>query len=188
MNKEGKWVLFLSIAIVIVLVVGMFLFFALYKPNNQKLYENEIASGRLKNPTDNKSYDEALQNFDQSYVYYLLYSIGAYNLRNVPLTSNNPKIEISLNDNSFNADIENGIIKVFPGTIDNEDVIIKTTREEIVSMLKNESYVPESFKKGRSSIGLKADKATLFAKGYLNMYNSLTNKGITGSVIGIYTG
>lgn len=181
MSKRGSAVFWISAALVVFLVIAVFLYFALFKPNNSATYSN------LKNPVEGLSDSQAVAAFDESFVYYLLSSIKAYNLHNIPLSSNYPRMETDVGGEIFNANVKNGVISVSRGEITNEDVVIRTTKEEAVLMLRDKNYVTKSFNDGKSSIELVADKTTLFAKGYLNMYNELTGKSITGDIIRIST-
>ena len=54
-------------------------------------------------------------------------------------------------------------------------------------MIKTKDYVKQSFKDKRSTIELKAEKSTLFAKGYLRFYNEISGESLTGSVVEVYT-
>ena len=186
MNKRGSKFYWISVILLIILVVIIFFYFVLFNPHN-KFYSEEVKSGRLINPASNLSIEQGVKEFDESYVFYLLYSIGAYNLHNPPLSYDKPRIEIDTEDKIYNAVIEGGKINVFLGEIDDEDIRIKTTKEELVLVLKNKDYFKESFSSGKSSMDLVADKTKLFSKGYLNLYKELTGKSVTGSVIRIYT-
>jgi hypothetical protein len=183
MNKRG-WVLWVSIALIAALIIAIFLYFALFKPNNSGAYSGET----LINPVEGLSDKQAVLAFDESFVFYLLYSIKAYNLHNPPLSSDTPKIEIKVGDDVYNAEIKKGEIIVGKGAIEGEDIVIGTTKEEAVKMLRDRNYVTQSFNDGKSEIEMVAGKTTLFAKGYLNMYTELTGKSITGNIIRIYTG
>ncbi len=45
------------------------------------------------NPAEGLSVEQAIVEFDESFVYYLLFNIKAYNLHNPPLSSAEPRIE-----------------------------------------------------------------------------------------------
>ncbi len=179
--------LIISILLVVILVVIMFYYFALRSPDYSSLYESRIKSGELVNPIEGKSIEEAIADFDETFVHYLLYTIKAYNLHNPPLSSDIPKIEVYVEDEIYNAKIIKGDIIVKRGAIDEEDISITTSREEAVNMIKTKNYVIESFKNKKSNIELKAEKSILFAKGYLNLYNEITGESVTGNVIEVYT-
>ena len=184
MNKRGGAIFWISAVLVLMLIVALFIYFALFKTNNSSVYSGQI----LKNPVFNLTDEQAVVAFDEGFVFYLLYSIKAYNLHNPPLSSNYPKIEIDVGGEIFSATVKKGVISVSSGGILNKDIIIKTTKEEAVKMMRDKGYVTKSFNDGLSAIELIADKTTLFAKGYLNMYNELTGKSVTGNLIRMYTG
>ena len=175
MNRRGNWVLLVSIGFVILLVIALFLYFALFEQNSEKLYE--IRS--VVNPVGDLSLEEAVNLFNESFVYYFLYQVKAYNLHNPPLSSRKPGINFVIDDEEYNAVIAKGNIIVNSGNLDNSDIVIRTSKEEAVKIIKNKGYIQESFGSGRSEIDLIASKSELFAKGYLNLYNEITGKSIT---------
>lgn len=183
MNKRGAWWLWVSIVLVLLLIVVAFLYFVLFKANNESVYVGK----QIVNPVNNLTDEQAIVAFDESFVFYLLYEIKAYNLHNPPLSSSNPVMEIEVGEQVFNAVVKKGVIEVGRGSVANNDVIIRTTAEEAVKMLRDRGYVTRSFNDGLSTIDLLASKTTLFAKGYLNLYNELTGKSITGNLIRIWT-
>ena len=187
MNKKAGWILGVSILLVFVLLIAILFFFLLYHPNHEVDYAIKLSSGQIVNPVSTLTTDAAVQQFNQTFVYYLLYTISAYNLHNPPLSTNTPKMLIYVDSDVYNAEIVNCEIYVSEGTIENEDIVIKTTKLEAVKMLQNKNYISTSFSSGMSSIQLVANKAVLFSKGYLNLYDSLTGKSITGNIIKIYS-
>lgn len=181
MGKRGSVIFWVSAILVVLLVLVIFLYFALFRQSSS------YSGATLKNPVEGLNDSQALAAFDESFVQYLLYSIKAYNLHNVPLSSNYPRMEIDVEGEIFNANVRKGAISVTRGEIANEDVVIRTTGEEAIKMLRDRDYVARSFSESKSVIELVADKTTLFAKGYLTMYNELTGKSITGDIIRIST-
>ncbi len=188
MHKKGGWALGLSIALVVILAVGAFLFFALYHFSYDSIYQQRYSSGEIVNPINGLTREQAISQFNESFVYYLLYNIKAYNLHPAPLSSAPPRMEIIVDSDTYNAEVSKGEIYVSAGEIVTKDIIIKTTKEEGVKMLENSSYISESFSSGLSSIQTVESKSTLFGKGYLSIYNQLTGKSITGNIIKIYRG
>lgn len=182
MEKRGRAVLVLSIAILIVFVILLFFYFALFNPNSSKS-ENGTP---LLNPAANLTTEEAIAKFDSSFVKYVLYTIKAYNLHNPPLSDDYPKIEFKVDQDIYSAVIQNSVIKVSENSVVNPDIRIRTTKEEAVRMVKDQNYVQQSFLEGKSEIDLLASKTTLFAKGYLGLYTGLTGKSVTGNVLRIY--
>lgn len=182
MEKRGRMALVISVIVVVILIVMTFFYWALFRPG----YSNSNSGTTLLNPASNMSLEEAISNFNESFVKYVLYSIKAYDLHNPPLSKDYPKIGFSIGEDNYLAVIQNGVIIVTKSDFSSVDAIIKTDKTEAVKMVQNKAYIQESFSSGRSSIELKAGKATLFSKGYLNLYTELTGKSITGNVIRIY--
>lgn len=189
MNKRGRWFYWaLAVVLLLVLVGLMFAYFAFFGGKNyDSVYQQRIDAGQLVNPIGQLSDEQAVMQFNESFVYYLLYTIGAYNLHNAPLSSENPQIEFVIGEDSYNANIVGGEIFVSKGVVNSEDVIIRTTKQEAVMMIKDRNYVVQSFNDGKSSMDLIASKSTLLGKGYLGIYEKLTGKGITGNVVGFYS-
>ncbi len=169
MEKWVKW----SIGLVILtfLIAAGFFSYILFL-NGEK--SNSSNSGiQLANPAANLSLEEAVAQFNESFVYYLLYNIGANKLHKSPFGSEDPRLEIVVSDDTYSAIVTDGNIKVSKSEIEDEDIILKTTKEEAVKMMKDRKYIEESFKSGNSGIELVANKAILFAKGYLGLYDEL---------------
>jgi len=176
-KKGGFWKIFFIVMIILILITSIAACIFLFKKiDNSQFYNDQINSGELTNPVTNITDEKAIEKFDESFVYYLLYSLKAYNLHNPPLSSDKPKIEIRVDSDPFNAIIESGKIIVKKGSIENKDVLIKTTKSEAVKMLREGSKVFESFSSESSTIEMVAGKATLFGKGYLQMYEEITGK------------
>jgi len=176
MNNRGLFgkvfIIILILVLVVVGVVGYYLYYIFIGPS----YGGEGVI--LQNPVANLTTAEAVEQFDESFVLFLLYSIGVNELHNPPFSSDKPKIELYVSDDVYNAFVERGAIGVQRGAIEGEDIIIRTTREEGVKMLQNSNYVADSFRAGLSSIELVASKTKLAPKGYLKIYTSLTGESV----------
>lgn len=118
---------------------------------------------------DTLDISESVRMFNESFIYYLLNSLDAQQLHNIPLTPETPKIQFNVENEFYFAIVNDGMINVSKGEINEEDILIKTTREESVKMILNESYIKNSFKDGKSSITLVASETVLFSKGYLEI-------------------
>lgn len=188
MKLKGKIFLIIGIVLVLLFVIGAFFYYSIAGKDYTSRYERDVADGTLVNPVDRLSTEEAVANFDESFIYYLLYEIKAYNLHNPPLSSDEPKLFLYVGEQVYSASIRKGDIIVSKSAISGYDAIIRMSALEGVLMLQDKSYISKSFQEGKSSIELVADKTTLFGKGYLNLYTELTGKGITGNVLRIYAG
>ncbi len=184
MNKRGSKAVWITVIVIIILAVAGVGYFFLLKPDYSEIYAQKIASGEIKNPAEGLTVEEAVAKFDESFVLYLLINIKAYNLKNPPFSSDTPKIEFLIDKDAYNAEVVKGNINAEKGSIDGEDIVIKTTKEEAVKMVKDKAYITTSFRNGSSGIELVAGKATLFTKGYLDIYTELTGKTLTGSFLG----
>jgi len=172
----------------VVLLIGFFLFLAYYVFDSEDYtgaYEERISRGEILNPSLNLTDEEAAVNFDESFIYYLLVNIKAYNLHD-SASKDSPKIELVIGNKTFNAVISGGEIRVSKGVVRGEDIRIVTSVSEAVKMVRDKNYIEESFNLGLSRIELIAGKPTLFSKGYLKIYTELTGKSITGGVIKAY--
>lgn len=179
---EVRWRFVLGISLVILLVVGSFLYFALAKPKN-----NLQSSQILVNPAADLNLEEARQQFNEGFIFYLLAVLHADDLHSPPLSKAVPEIEFSIDNELYSASIEKGKILIIKERASEPDIRIVTSKDEVIAMMKSPSYLGQSFHEGKSNLELIADKTTLFAKGYLRFYQQLTGKSVTGGVIGIYT-
>ena len=171
MNKSLKIILIL-LPIILVLLALTYIYFVFYHKSN---YDNTII---ITNPVVGLTDQQAIEQFDESFVEFLLVSIGAQSLHNPPLSSNTPKIEIQLEDTTFSAEVKERLITVSQNSIEDKDIIIRTTKAEAVKMLRDEEYIKQSFLEGSSTVELIASKTTLFTKGYLKIYTDLTGETV----------
>jgi len=168
----SKLLLFIIIILVLLIltviaVIGYLLFFG---GDYEEVYQNR----EIVDPTKNLSVEESVQKFDETFIYYVLYSIKAYNLHEPPLSSDKPKIAFYVENEAYNAIIDEGEILVSKGDLSGIDIIIRTTKEEAVKMIKDKDYIETSFRLKRSGLELVAGKTKLASKGYLQLYRQLT--------------
>jgi len=170
-TKRGKaiWIIVSVVCVVLVLIFGYF-YFNYSRDNSEK----NSGGQELVNPVKGLSDEEAIVQFNESFVFYLLASIKAYNLHAPPLSSDNPKIGMIVGEDRYNAEVIDGGIRIGRGAIDGGDIIIKTTKEEGVKMLRDRNYISKSFKDGKSEVELVAGKIKLAAKGYIKIYEELS--------------
>lgn len=174
--------LIIGFVFIFILIVVAFLFWALVKPNHQKM--------NLTNPVSGGS---NLTEFSVSdvHVTYLLNEMGAYQLRNTPLSDEPSRIEVQVGSDVFTSEINDGKISTRRGKAEGADLRIITTKQEIVNSLTSldiKEHLKNSVKNGKTQLELVAGYTTLFSKGYLSLYGDLTGKSLTGSVIRIFAG
>ncbi len=165
--------LIFALIIVLVLLVGTIGVLAAYAFNlidfGGGSSSKSAGKSTLKNPTEGLTDEEAALKFDESFVYYILVSIGAGKLHNPPFSSDTPKIEFYIGEEVFSAEIIDGSINVAKGEINGNDIKIRTSRFEAVKMTRNRNYISESFSEGNSEVELIASKTRLASKGYLSL-------------------
>jgi len=137
------------------------------------LFKNPRQTITLENPARGLTMEQAVEQFDEDFVIFLLYAIGANELHNPPFSSNRPQIQFYIGEDAYAATVEKGGIGVGKGVIDDHDIIIRTSKEEAVKMVMDSGYVIESFNSGGSSVELVAGKPELLLKGYLGLYDKL---------------
>jgi len=173
-DKRGGTTLGIVVGIVIVLLIisGIFVYY-FFGGNGENFNFRE-----LRNPTEGLSDEQALLDFDEGFVEYLLYSIGAGNLRNKPLSKDTPKLEIYIGDVSYMAEVIEGVVNVEVGEFSDEDVIIRAPKMVAIKMIRDRNYIFESFSSGESSVELISEKVELAGKGYLGIYSELTGEEV----------
>jgi hypothetical protein len=169
--RDSKLGIFIFIGIILVATVGFILIILLFDFGSEKNLQV------IENPVKNLNDRKAVELFDEGFVLYLLYSIGAGNLHEPPLSNDLPKIGVYVDEDFYGATVKDGLISVINGDIGEEDIIIRTTAYEIVQMIRDNSYVSESFGGGGSGIELIAGKVKLASKGYYRLYTGLTGEG-----------
>lgn len=182
-EKMKKWPFALGFVLLILLVAGMFFYFSTTAPSSPP------ARSEIINPIANLSREQAISQFNEQYIDYLVFAIGGWKLHNPPLSEETPKIKVVVEGEIFISEIANGKIKTEKKDIDNEDIIIQTTKGEIVDSILSldmKNYIKQSVQDGRTTLQLKASYTTLFSKGYPNIYKDITGKSFTGSAVRIF--
>jgi len=115
----------------------------------------------------------SLEKIEEDFVYYAAVQLKLYNLQEIPFTSIKPVIQIQIDERNYSIEISEGEIFVEKGIVENPDMILKTSYEELLKMTEDESHLSESFSSGMSGIEITANKFVLFSKGYLGLYQEL---------------
>jgi hypothetical protein len=128
--------------------------------------------------------EQAVIEFDEDYINYLLAALGTGYLHK-SLVGGDPFLELVMNDGSENeiwhAEVIEGMPNSALGEIDNEDLRITISKEEAVKAILSEDigqFMKDSYSQGNLGIEMVANKAELFAKGYLEMYKMLTGEEV----------
>ena len=185
------------LGIATLLFAASFVYFSLNGKNYTSTYEQKLQSGEIKNPINEFALDSA--NFSiggnksliidekilgdlnksiiqESLINYASVILKLYNLHNIPFTSINPKVQVTIDSDSYYVEIVKGNIIIETGQIRNPDAKISTTREEILKIANNNDYATDSISSGETNIELTANKFVLFSKGYLGLYKEFKGK------------
>lgn len=173
--------IWIILIIVVLIISGTIAYF--FISNNAKT--NQITGNATKNNQFVKTWTaENLGELevDKKVVGYILYELGANELKKVPLTSNTPKLEVQVDNSIFNAEVKNKVIITNEGSIEDADIKIIMTRNDVINIINSTSRVKaieESINNGTMKIEQKSSVKTLFLKGYLGIYKKFTGKKIT---------
>lgn len=121
--------------------------------------------------------EQGVMEFNEDYINYILVALGVSHLYKSMINFENPLIEFVLGDEVWSSEIIGGVPNSKKESIDNEDMKISISKEEVVEALlasNIEEFMKESVKNRNTEIELVAGKAELFSKGYLEMYRELT--------------
>ena len=185
-TKKVIKVLLIIFAVLLILLIAFAAGFLVKKPKIEIHLENPVAGIVLKY-TDEAGYtnktavvEEAVIEFDEDYINYILIALGTGYLRKSPLFEN-PLIEFNLGGDIWSSEIIDGMPNSKRGSIDNEDLRVSISKEEAVEAILSdniEEFMKESVNNGNTKIEMIAGKAELFSKGYLEMYKQLTGEEV----------
>ena len=162
--------------------------FTVYASRDYSHYENPLknykpfATGDVVQETteDSETNEEDSSNeiiIDESFVNFVLSSVGVDNLHRNPLNFEPPIVNIIVVSKEFYSVIGDDI-STSEGLRTDADIEITTNDEMIVEALTNdetEDIIIDSFMDGTSSVKLIAGEAELFAKGYLALYQRISS-------------
>ncbi len=175
--KKSGWIILGVVALLVILFGIVLFYFFFYAPPVPSTTGGSI-SIQVPNPLAGHNDSDALARFNEMYIRYLLAMVNANRLHNPPLSSNIPKMNFYIDNETFHATVYKGLVGVARGEVTGEDVRIHTTKLEVIKMLKDPANIPLSFSNGGSSIEMVAGKLSLASKGYLQLFQSLTGKTI----------
>lgn len=173
--------------ILIILAIVFVLGFLLKKPVRvEVILANPVEAIILANTNEigeiNKEavIEEAVIEFDEEYINYLLVALGTGYLHK-SILGGNPVIELVLDDEVWASKIIEGVPYSGKGGVEEEDLKISLSKEEAVKAILSsdiEQFIKDSVNNGNTQIEMIAGKTELFAKGYLNLYKALTGEEI----------
>jgi hypothetical protein len=137
--------------------------------------------------------DDLIKNnapLQKDHIGYFLSELGFYKLHTAPSTQDTPKIEVIIDDKIYGAEIIEGKINMQDGSIENRDIRISMTKDEIINALKSQdikSYTKTALLQERIKIEQIGSYSQIISKGYISVYNEINGRGITGNVIGIFS-
>lgn len=184
----------LSVLGIFVVALGVYVYFALNGTDYTSTYSQRLSNGTIidpikefqmsKNISENKSLSDIIHfigissmdlgNLETKSINYMSVKLYLYNLHNVPLTNNNPKILVYVDDAEYSIEIIDGEIYVQKGIIENPDLVIRTTLDEVSKIIDNPEYAKGSINSGKTSIDITGSKITLLLKGYSKLYSLMS--------------
>ena len=181
-KKKRVWFL-LAIILLILLVFLMFFYFVMASPSKPR------SGTEIENPIGDMNLEYAISQFNESYISHVVFAIGGWKLHAPPLSEDTPKVKVIVDGEIYISEIIDMEIKTEKKETENEDIVIKTTKREIVLAILSpdvKNYIKQSVSEGKTTLELKASYTKLFSKGYLSLYKDITGKSFTGSVVRIF--
>ncbi len=176
----------LIIIVLVVILIVIYFYFNFIKSDsdrNVRVIENPLKKIVLENTNEkgeinkDKVVQEAIVDFNEEYINYILIALGVSKLQTSPLGYGNPKIELHIDEEAWSSEVIDGELYTQKQFIDDEDAIIYMSKEEVVEALLSShlrNFMINSVKGGDTKIEMIADNTELFTKGYLKMYQELT--------------
>jgi len=106
----------------------------------------------------------------------LIIALNLQNVHDVPLIGLTPRIQIYIKENShflnaYYLEITKGNILINDGISNQTDIIIRTTKEEILKAVNNTEYMKESLSLGKTTVQKTTSDFVLFTEGYPDFAN-----------------
>jgi len=106
----------------------------------------------------------------------LMNALGLENVHEVPLIGLTPRIQLYIKENShfvntYYLEITGGNIIINDGISNQTDIIIRTSKEEILNTINNTEYMKESLSSGRTTVQKTTSDFVLFTEGYPDFAN-----------------
>jgi hypothetical protein len=187
-KKSKKWFKILIIILVIIIIVLVACYFILFRKTTSSL--NSSPGKPIENPlekiiqqnTDSAGkvnteavIQQGVIEFNSEYISYILVALGVGNLH-ASILGDNPRVEFLMENEIWSAEISNNQISIIKQAIANPDITISMSKPEAVKAILSSNvkeFMKTSVMNGNTKIEMKANKASLLSKGYMDMYNKL---------------
>lgn len=120
------------------------------------------------------------------HISYFLSELGAYKLHNPPGSTDMPRIEVILGERVYGAEVVAGQVGITNGALSNPDIRIISSKEEIIAAIRSgniRGYTERSVAEGRMQVENIGPYSSLLYKGYLNFYDEMSGKSMTGNIV-----
>ena len=174
--KKEILIAVLIMLLLIAIASLIYLFNNSFRSNDQLIITKNNKRLEMANPIVKVDDKEALSSFNNSYVFFWLYRMKADSLHPSISDQDPPRIEIFIEGINYTASIINEYIVLSEIKKSNPDILIETTKDEIIKMLRKQGYVSESFISKKSNITLYSEIPTLASKGYNQFIAELTKE------------
>jgi len=185
--KKFLKIFFIFLVIIIILVAVYILGFysreeknivniVLENPMENIVYANTNSEGKV---NQEEVIKEAVLEFNEKYINYLIAAFGASKLSKSPIGYGNPVLELNLDGEIWSSEIIKGAPNTIKAGNDNKDLIIILSKEEAVRALLSQDikqFLKDSVNNGDTKLEIVAGKVELASKGYLAMYKEITGK------------
>jgi len=106
----------------------------------------------------------------------LMNALNLQNVHDVPLIGLTPRIQIYIKEdlyfmNAYYLEITKGNVLIKDGETNQTDIIIRTTKGEILKTVNDTNYMKESLTSGRTTIQKTTSDFVLFTEGYPDFEN-----------------
>lgn len=193
-NKKGLFGGILKllgfIFLLILIIIGLAVYFIFFKSDDKSRFPGAVIENPMKNIVLNNTdssgrvnienvIEQGVISFNVDYINYLLLALGVNGLHKSYVGYGNPIVEMDIENEVWNSEVLDGMLKTNKASIDNEDLKISLSKEEAVKALLSNNirdYMKNSVVNGNTRIEMVAGKVELASKGYLDMYKQLTGK------------
>jgi len=184
-SKKRMFLFVIAIILLILLVFLMFFYYVMASPSRPSPDKTQSLVADI----DRLNIENAISQFNEGYISYVIFAIDGWKLHSPPFSEDTPKIKVVVDGETYVSEVIAAEIKTEKREIDDEDIVMNTTKREIVLAIMSpdiKGHIKQSIQAGNTTLELKASYTKLLSKGYLPIYQDLTGRGFTGSVIRIF--